>query len=123
MEQDGPVTTVVIDRPEARNAVDRATADAPRLRAVRDPGTLTVEITASGMKPSAGHVVWLERSYDPDLLYSEYLPSEFVLYQEQRVASPAVLTPFSFDDFFEIPAGVSQLSVIDSAGSHALRIT
>jgi enoyl-CoA hydratase len=27
-ERDGPVTTVVIDRPEARNAVDRATADA-----------------------------------------------------------------------------------------------
>jgi enoyl-CoA hydratase len=27
-ERDGPVSTVVIDRPEARNAVDRATADA-----------------------------------------------------------------------------------------------
>ena len=28
IEQDGPVTTVVLHRPEARNAVDRATADA-----------------------------------------------------------------------------------------------
>jgi enoyl-CoA hydratase len=28
IEQDGPVTTVILDRPEARNAVDRATADA-----------------------------------------------------------------------------------------------
>ena len=28
VEQDGPVTTVTIDRPEARNAVDRATAEA-----------------------------------------------------------------------------------------------
>jgi enoyl-CoA hydratase len=28
IEQDGPVATVIIDRPEARNAVDRATADA-----------------------------------------------------------------------------------------------
>jgi enoyl-CoA hydratase/carnithine racemase len=27
-ERNGPVTTVVVDRPEARNAVDRATADA-----------------------------------------------------------------------------------------------
>jgi enoyl-CoA hydratase/carnithine racemase len=27
-ERDGPVTTIVIDRPEARNAVDRATAEA-----------------------------------------------------------------------------------------------
>jgi enoyl-CoA hydratase/carnithine racemase len=27
-ERDGPVTTVIIDRPEARNAVDRATAEA-----------------------------------------------------------------------------------------------
>jgi enoyl-CoA hydratase len=27
-EQDGPVTTVILDRPEARNAVDRTTADA-----------------------------------------------------------------------------------------------
>ena len=27
-ERDGPVTTVVIDRPEARNAVDRETAEA-----------------------------------------------------------------------------------------------
>jgi len=28
VEQDGPVTTVTLDRPEARNAVDRATAEA-----------------------------------------------------------------------------------------------
>ena len=28
IEQDGPVTTVILDRPEARNAVDRATAEA-----------------------------------------------------------------------------------------------
>jgi len=28
IESDGPVTTVVIDRPEARNAVDGPTADA-----------------------------------------------------------------------------------------------
>jgi enoyl-CoA hydratase len=28
VERDGPVTTVVLDRPEVRNAVDRATADA-----------------------------------------------------------------------------------------------
>ena len=28
VDQDGPVTTVTIDRPEARNAVDRATAEA-----------------------------------------------------------------------------------------------
>ena len=28
VERDGPVTTVVLDRPEARNAVDRATAEA-----------------------------------------------------------------------------------------------
>lgn len=30
VEQDGPVTTVIIDRPEARNAVDPATAEALR---------------------------------------------------------------------------------------------
>ena len=30
VERDGPVTTIVIDRPEARNAVDPATADALR---------------------------------------------------------------------------------------------
>src|SRR3954466_8555337 len=28
VDQDGPVTTVTIDRPEARNAVDRPTAEA-----------------------------------------------------------------------------------------------
>ena len=28
IEHDGPVTTVILDRPEARNAVDRATAEA-----------------------------------------------------------------------------------------------
>ncbi len=30
VEVDGPVTTVIIDRPEVRNAVDRETADALR---------------------------------------------------------------------------------------------
>ena len=28
IERDGPVTTVIIDRPEVRNAVDRPTAEA-----------------------------------------------------------------------------------------------
>jgi enoyl-CoA hydratase len=31
IERDGPVTTVIIDRPAARNAVDRATTAAPQV--------------------------------------------------------------------------------------------
>jgi hypothetical protein len=107
---------------EGMHRLDRATADATRFRAARDPGTTSVTIDGAGTKPSAGHVVWIERDYDPDSLYNEYLPDQFVLYQEQRSVSPPAPTPFSFEDYFDVPLTMSQLTVIDSAGTHLINI-
>ncbi|HEV2873483.1 MAG TPA: enoyl-CoA hydratase-related protein, partial [Actinomycetota bacterium] len=57
VERDGPVTVVTIDRPERRNAVDRAAADA--LAAAfreydRDPGTSVAVLTGAGGAFCAG---------------------------------------------------------------------
>jgi hypothetical protein len=107
---------------EGMRRLDNATADATKFRAARDPGTTSVTIDGAGTKPSTGYVVWIERAYDPDRLYNEYLPDQFVLYQEQRSASPPTPTPFSFEDFFDVPMTVPQLTVIDSAGKHVVNI-
>jgi hypothetical protein len=108
---------------EGMHELDRAAADPAQLQASRDPGTTSVTITASGTKPSAGHVVWIERSYDPDQLYNAYVPDEFVLYQEQRATSPPAPTPFSIDDFFDVATTVTQITVVDAAGKHLVAIT
>src|SRR5262245_545034 len=105
---------------EGMRRLDNATMDVTTLRAVRDPGTTSVTITGQGTKPSANHVVWIERAFDPDRMYNEFFPDQFVLFQEQRVASPPALAPFSFEDFFEVPLTVTQLTVIDSAGNHVV---
>ena len=57
VERDGPVTVVTIDRPERRNAVDRATADALAAafrEADRDPGTSVAVLTGAGGAFCAG---------------------------------------------------------------------
>jgi hypothetical protein len=108
---------------EGMRRLDRATADASTLQAAGDPASGTVTITAAGTKPSAGHVVWIERSYDPERLFAADLADEFVLYQEQRVASAATPTPFSVSDFYQVPAGLSQVTVVDSGGKHVVPIT
>jgi hypothetical protein len=107
---------------EGMRRLENATADVTKLRALRDPGTLSVTITGDGIKPSADHVVWIERAYDADRMYNEYFPDQFVLYQEQRVASPPASMPFSFGDFFEVPIALTQLTVVDSAGKHVVNI-
>jgi hypothetical protein len=107
---------------EGMKRLDNATADPTKFRAARDPGTTSVTIDGGGTKPSVGHVAWIERAYDPDRLYNEYLPDQFVLYQEQRSVSPPAPTPFSFEDFFDVPMTVTQLTVIDSAGKHLVNI-
>lgn len=57
VEQDGPVTTVVIDRPESRNAVDRATAEALAEAFTRydaDPDSSVAVLTGAGGTFCAG---------------------------------------------------------------------
>jgi hypothetical protein len=109
---------------EGMHHLDNAAADATTLRAVRDPfAPSSVKLTGNGTKLSANHVVWIERAYDPNAMYNEYFPDQFVLYQEQRVVSPPAPTPFSFDDFFEVPLTLTQVTVIDSAGTHLVNVT
>lgn len=108
---------------EGMRRLDNGTADLATLQAVRDPATTNVTILVEGQRPSPTHVVWIERAYDPDRLYNEYFPDQFVLYQEQKTPSPPASTPFAFDDFFDIPIGVTQLTLIDSTGSHVVAIT
>ena len=108
---------------EGLKQLDKATAIPAQLQAVRDPGTLNVTITASGNAPSSGHVVWIERAYDPARMYADDLPDVFVLYQEQRTASPPTPAPFNVQDTFEVPAANTQLTVVDAAGSHMVNIT
>ena len=73
VEREGPVTTIVIDRPEARNAVDPATADALREafdQFEADDGASVAVLTGAGghfcagfdLKALAGGGV----AYDPD---------------------------------------------------------
>jgi enoyl-CoA hydratase len=57
VERDGPVTVVTIDRPERRNAVDRAAADALAAafrEADHDPGTSVAVLTGAGGAFCAG---------------------------------------------------------------------
>jgi hypothetical protein len=108
---------------EGMRRLDRATVDTTRLSAARDPASQSVSITGQGTKPSAGYVVWIERSYDPNRMYAEYLPDEFVVYQEQRTSFVMSPTRFSFQDYFEVPQGVTQLAVIDAVGRHTVRIS
>src|SRR5512133_3399589 len=57
VEKAGPITTVILDRPEVRNAVDRATAQelAAAFRAFdADPGALVGVLTGDGGTFCAG---------------------------------------------------------------------
>ena len=103
--------------------LDRATVDETTLRAVRDSATGTVDLFVTGQKPSSGHAVWLERNYDPERLYNEYLPAEFIVYQEQRSTAPTTPTPFSIDDFFDVPLGATTVTIVDNNGPHNVIIT
>jgi hypothetical protein len=103
--------------------LDRAAADPAQFKAVRDPASGTVDLSATGQKPSSGHVVWFERNYDPERLYNEYQPAEFILYQEQRTAAAATPVPFTVDDFFDVPAAATTVTIVDANGPHVVNIT
>jgi hypothetical protein len=103
--------------------LDRATVDPSKLKAVRDPATGTVDITVAGQKPSANHVVWIERDYDPTKLFNEYIPEQFVVYQELLGTASGNPVPFATDDFFAVSTGASRLTIVDAIGNHPVAIT
>ena len=102
--------------------LDRAAADPAQFKAVRDSTSGTVDLSAAGQKPSSGHVVWIERNYDPERLYNEYHPNEFILYQEQRMPAAATPVPFAVDDFFDVPAVATTVTIVDANGPHVVNI-
>ena len=67
--------------------------------------------------------MWIERAFDPDRIYNEYFPDQFVLYQEQRVASPPAAAPFFFRALCEIPLIVTKPIVVDSVGNELVAIS
>jgi hypothetical protein len=103
--------------------LDRATADPTQFKAVRDTASGTVDISAAGQKPSSGHVVWIERNYDPERLFNEYQPAEFVIYQESRITAATTPTAFAIDDFFDVPTTATTVTIIDTNGPHVVNIT
>jgi hypothetical protein len=108
---------------EGAVSLERAVADPVQFKAVRDPGSGTVEISATGQKPSSGHVVWIERNYDPARLYNEDQPAEFILYLERRVSVATTSAPFTIDDYFDVPAASTTVTIVDANGLHVVNIT
>jgi len=103
--------------------LERATVDTSTLQAVRDTASGTVELQAGGTKPSGGHVVWLERHFDPSQLYNGYADDAFDIYQEQIRLVSSGPTPFVAEDTFEFPSALTTLYVFDSVGRHSVTIT
>jgi len=103
--------------------LDLAVIDPSTLRAVRDPLTGTVDVYVEGTKLSDGHVVWLERHFDPAKLYNPYADNEFDLFQAQYRVLPPAPVHFVAEDFCVVPSPAISVSVYDSAGRHVAPIT